>query len=698
MIRSPQPPRRLHPARIAVASALCASAAYAQQAPADDDATDATLPPVVVTGEKTTRPIEQTSPSVKVFGARDLDANPGLATARNLLENTVNVTSSGTQNFAPAVRGIDGTGPSQGADAYYAGTRSRLNVQVDGRAASFNEIVFGDLGLWDVQQVEIFRGAQSTLQGRNAIAGTVIYKTNDPGFEPEYGARLLTGNHRQRQAAAVLSGPILEDEIAYRIAVDRQTSETFVKGFAGYPGVADPGEYEASNMRGKLLFKPKSLPGFSTLLTLARTDSRMPQTEAVARPFGDLTVPASRSYRQMPVFAPKVTSGIVDTTWHLSDAWTLENRLVAGDFRIRRHAAPGDGSSLVDGNDYTLEPRLRYAAPDKRLSGLVGLYGFRADQRDTMNLLGGGAWKDRTRTTAIYGEITSALGAVYELTLGGRYEREHRLRQGSLAFFKTDFDETYTPFLPKLSLAWKANADHTFGAAVARGYNGGNAGFTYQRPYTNYTYDPEYVWNYEAFARSRLLDGRLRLNGNLFLSRYKDMQLPFDQNPDPTVWSYVVRNAPRAETYGAEFGAAWLPLRDLELSADVGLLRTRVTRYPNSGVQGHELPRAPRFTTVLGADWRAPHGWTLGASARYSSAYYSDITNLPRAKVEPGWLFNARASRLIGKARLFAYVNNLFDSQRPLLISTDPGAVSDAKDLANLPRPRTVGLGVEFWL
>ena len=126
--------------------------AHAQQAApapaAPASGVEATLPAVIVTGEKTSRSLDRTAPSVKVFSARDLDSNPGLTSSRELLENTANVTASGTQNLAPAIRGIDDTGPSQGSDAFLAGTRSRLDVQVDGRAASFNEITFGDLGLW----------------------------------------------------------------------------------------------------------------------------------------------------------------------------------------------------------------------------------------------------------------------------------------------------------------------------------------------------------------------------------------------------------------------------------------------------------------------------------------------------------------------------------------------------------------------
>jgi outer membrane receptor protein involved in Fe transport len=663
------------------------------QVVADTSPREVALPAIIVTGEKSQRSIEHTAPSVKVFTASDLDAAPDLASTRALMEETVNVTSSGTSNLAPAVRGVDGTGPSQGSDAFLAGTRSRLNIQVDGRPATYNEITFGDLGLWDVDQVEVFRGAQSTLQGRNAIAGTIIYKTNDPTFIPEYAGRVVLGSRQQRQVSALASGPLVDGELAYRIALDRQTSDSFVKGYQSYPGVDDPGEFETSSVRGKLLFKPHALRGFSTLVTLAHTSHTAPQTETIARPFGDKVT----SYPSMPVFAPSVTSGVVDTTWPLSEQFTLENRLVVGDYSVRRRAVAADGSATIDGHDYTLEPRLRYRSPDKRWTGFVGLYGFSAKQHDTLDLFGGGAWDDRTSTTALYGEATVALRPDLELTAGGRYEREHRRRLGTLAFFTTDFDESYTNFLPKLSLAWQTDEHTTVGAAISRGYNGGNAGFTYEAPYVNYTYKPEYVLNLEGFARKSLQGGRLRLTANVFVSQYKDMQLPFDLNPDPTKWAYVVRNAPRAQTYGAELGAKWQATPALRLNAELGLLHAKVTRYAGSGVEGHVLPRAPKVSTVLGVNWRAPNRLEAGLTARYSSGYYSDITNLERGRVEPGWIANARVSYPMGKARLFAYATNLFDAKRPVLLDADPGAATNAADAATLPRPRTIGVGIEAW-
>src|SRR5690606_36755196 len=101
---------------------------------------------------------------------------------------------------------------------------------------------------------------------------TAVVKTNDPSFEREIGARAMIGNHGQRQYAAVLNAPLLADEVAFQVAVDRQLCESGTHGFAGYTGVGDPGEYESDTVRAKLLVQPKALPGFSALVTLARTD------------------------------------------------------------------------------------------------------------------------------------------------------------------------------------------------------------------------------------------------------------------------------------------------------------------------------------------------------------------------------------------------------------------------------------------
>ncbi len=641
---------------------------------------------VTVFGERSERSLKDTAASVAVFDARTLERRPGFDASNNVLALIPNVTVSGTTNMAPAVRGVDGTGPAQGADAFFAGTRARLNVQVDGRPTSYNEVVFGDTGLWDVEQVEVFRGSQSTLQGRNAVAGTVVVKTKDPTYHRETLLRVGGGTFDSRGIAGAISGPIVDKQLAYRFTFDRRSSESFAR-FTPYDRVESPGAFDLLTLRGKLLIEPKALNGFTTLVTVNHASFEGPQTESLERPFGEHR--ASSPF--MPVFEPTSTSVIFDTTWKRSDRLSFENTLSYTGVRIERKAEPGDGNALIDGRELVIEPRVRFAGWGGRLKGFGGLYVFNAHQDETIDLFGGGAFDDKTTTVAGFGEATMTLRRDLDLTVGGRWEREDRRRTGADGPFRIDFDETYRVFSPKAGLAWRATDAVTVGANVSRGYNAGAAGFTFEPPFVSYTFEPEFVWNYEAFGRADLKGGRLSLTGNVFFSDYTDMQLPFDLNPDPRVWSFVVRNADEARTYGAELGARWAGFPGWQFFADVGLLKTEITRFAGSGVEGHELAQSPAFTSTVGIAYQHASGVDAALDARFSDAYFSNVTNDPRGKVDPYWLVNAQIGYTISHVRLYAVLSNLFDSDAAILV--EPGDTT-ADDTGSILRPRGVSLNL----
>jgi outer membrane receptor protein involved in Fe transport len=649
-----------------------------------------TLAPVTVTGERVARSIMETSTSVVVLDSETLEELPRIDSTNDVMERIPNVTTTGTTNFAPAVRGVNGTGPAQGADAFFAGTRPRLNVQIDGRPASYNEVVFGDMALWDVEQVEVLRGPQSTLQGRNAIAGTVIVKSKDPTYDYEVGGRFIAGNEKTRQGSAFVSGPIVDDQLAFRLAVDRKTSDSFVN-MEPFRDI-DPEEFKSLTLRGKLLIEPKAIEGLSTLLTFTHTDYSGPQTETVRQPFDahESSSPA------MPVFRPQTTGGIIEPSWEINDNLTLEGTFSLTDVRVNRYARAGEGNAQIDGLEAVAEPRLRFAAFDGRLTGIGGVYVFDAHQDEFIDFPVPGTFDDDTTTGALFGEATFAAFENIDLIFGARLEQEKRRRTGGVGPFVIDFDETYQAFLPKVGIAWHAMDELTFGAVVSRGYNGGGAGFTFEPPFLSYTYKPEWVWNYEVYGRADLYGGKLALTGNLFFADYKNMQLPFDLNPDPNLWSVVIRNADRTITYGAEVGARWLALPGLELFADIGLLKTEITDYPGSGVEGNDLPQAPAFTTDFGAIYHHSSGFEISADARFSDAYYSDVQE-PRGKTDPYIVVNSQVGYTfvndLASVRLFVFVDNIFDADEAILI--EQGA-TPADDIASILRPRTFGVGLQM--
>lgn len=643
----------------------------------------AVLDALTVSGEKTERSLQDTATSVAVFDTRSLDERPYMATTNSVFGRVANVTGAESNNFAPTVRGVDGTGPTNGGYAFVAGIRPRLNLLIDGRPASFNELVYGDASLWDVEQVEVLRGPQSTIQGRNAIAGAMVVKTKDPTWDWQGGGRVLGGSYDLFQTAAYVSGPLVADQLAMRLAVDRKTGESYVSGARSYASVSNPNEFESETIRGKLLFEPKKLDGFSTLLTFNYNRTLQPQGEQVRWPEAGLT---SAYPTNMSTFEPRTTSGIADTTWILNDALTLENSFSYTDLGIIRRAPPGDGYVSIKGYELLEEPRLRFTGMDGRLKGLGGLHAFHASQDELFNFAffgGDNYFKDLTTTYAAFGEATYSLLSDVDATLGGRLERENRRRlllSGGLP--RVNFDETYEVFLPKAGLAWHLRKEWTVGTTVSRGYNGGGAGTTFVGG-TLYQFSPEYVWNYEAYTRMDLLEGRLNLTGNVFYADYKNMQLPF--NPGGA-GEDVVRNAPKAHTIGAEVGARWLATPNLSIFGNIGLLKTEIDEF---GVySGNDLANAPALTVDAGFNYKFAGGFDAGADLRYSEAYYSSIDNAPRGKVDPYVVANTQAGYQIApSARIFAFVNNVFDTRAELRIYND--------NSADINRPRTFGLGLD---
>jgi outer membrane receptor protein involved in Fe transport len=163
---------------------------------------------------------------------------------------------------------------------------------------------------------------------------------------------------------------------------------------------------------------------------------------------------------------------------------------------------------------------------------------------------------------------------------------------------------------------------------------------------------------------------------------------------DPTDFSFIVKNAPQAQTYGAEFGAQARVTHGLQVYANLGALHAKITKYPGSGFQGNELPLSPRMTGAAGVTFNR-HGWDASFNMRYSDSYFSDIENNPRGNVAPYWVGNAQMGWSFQHFRVYGHVENVFDSSKAVAIYS---GATPAEDGANILKPRTCWLGVEWRL
>ncbi|NNS10141.1 TonB-dependent receptor [Erwinia sp. JH02] len=637
---------------------------------------------LVVTGEKVTRSIYDTGSSVKVYDKDAIDALPHAVDIRDIMQMIPNITDTGMGNDLPTIRGLDGSGPATGATAFFTGSRPRINMSVDGRSLSYNEMAFGSQSLWDIDRTEVFLGPQSYVQGRNAIAGAVVMTTRDPTFEWESAVKGGFGTQNSTQTAAMLSGPLIEDELAFRLSVDRQRRKSYVDLINYDPYDGDVRQIETNTARMKLLYNPSNLRELSTKLTVNHFDSIAPQNEALSPE----TNTTARYDRRRPVFQNQYNSTIWDISWDQSEQFSLSNKMIYTGFNQHRHAYTAGPSANVGGHEFQTSPLVHFATDDNVWHGLAGINYFRASQDEDIYLFGGSYFKDETQTASAFAELTYALTEQVDVTASSRVEREHRRRVGSGGASAVDFDETWDVFLPKLDVAWKPMESQTYGAKVSRGYNGGGAGITFSAPLVTYTYDPEYVWNYELYSRHHIDAANLDLTSNIFYNDYKNMQLPYSLASGST----VISNADKVETYGAELGAIWKPTLDFELNSSVGLLKTKIKEFGGSTNEGNALPRAPGYTANVGAKYMLLPGVELSGNVKFSGSYYSAYDNDSEGRISPYWISNVQLAYTFQYGRATLYAQNLFDSDHSLSISAND------RTTAITQRERLVGTSLEL--
>lgn len=648
-----------------------------------------TLPSITVVGEKTARSIMDTGSSVEIFDSQRIESLPAAKTASDLLRLTPNVLDVGSGNDLPTVRGVDGSGPATGATAFLAGSRPRLNMSIDGRSLTYNEQAFGARDLWDMETVEVYRGPQSLMQGRNAVAGAVVMKTKAPTWYWEGAAKGALGEYNSRQMAAMISGPVVKDQVAVRVSLDHQQRESPVD-LMHYEPVGNPREVENLNARMKVLIEPKALPDVSSTVTASFYDSRAPQIEQ-----NPAAVDNARFSHLRPVFENQSMSGIWDLSWKFTDNLSFENKLIYTDFANNRVGVYGSTvpTAAIDGDELVVEPMARFNGLDKRLRGLFGLRYFESGQDEKVSNLAPNPvstyrFRDETETQSAFGEVTYGLFPQIDVTVGGRFEQEHRSRVGrnDNNNRSVNFDKTFTALLPKLDVAWKPDDDQTYGVKVGRGFNAGGAGVTFTSG-ANYVYDEEYVWNYELYTRHRLADNRVELTSNLFYNDYQDYQLPYTVSAG----NIEIRNLSKVVTYGVELGARWKATRDLDIYGSGGLLETKIEEaFAGYNVTGNHLPRAPRHTATLGAKWTFLEDFDLGGNVSYTGKYMSAVDNDLRGKIDPYFLANVELGFNFDAGRAALFAKNLLDSENELLI------YNNDRSVPLVEHPRTLGASLEL--
>ncbi|MEM9179729.1 MAG: TonB-dependent receptor [Pseudomonadota bacterium] len=295
------------------AALVSTQTAVAQLDSADQDQ-EARQDTIIVTGQKIARSLQDTPESVAVVTSIDIE-NQNINDLSDAIARTANL-SAFADDRGFSIRGIDSENVSG------AGLSDLATIYVDGAPLSRDATRGGPLNIWDVEQVEFLRGPQSTLQGRNALAGAIIVNTTNPSYEWSGRARAVaTSEINETRFGVAFGGPIIDEQLAFRIAAEIAEEDGIVENIT-LGGNDD--ERETSSIRGKLLIEPNAIPDLKVLLSYTHDDRKFGDNIASlagADPEDDRQIASNRMYQDDTTY----DLGVASIEYDLNDAWSLKS-------------------------------------------------------------------------------------------------------------------------------------------------------------------------------------------------------------------------------------------------------------------------------------------------------------------------------------------------------------------------------------
>ncbi|MEM9690486.1 MAG: TonB-dependent receptor [Pseudomonadota bacterium] len=686
---------------------LWVASAWAQDSSDGADGPDAAegTEEIIVFGTKIERSLAEETSSVDVVTGAEIAREP-VIDLYEIVDRIPNVNAAlGQQGFV--VRGVDQRG--------VGGSTLTVTVFVDDSPLGNQTTFFGPLDSWDLSQVEVYRGPQSTNFGRNSIAGAIYIRTQDPRFEWDTKARVEAGNNGILQGALAFGGPLLDDKLAFRLSASHRESDGFIfNTFLNEEADAT----EQTTTRLKFLFEPND--SLSIITTSSYTEhSAGEDILSATNGVPGALIDASEVNRTVAYNIPgsegtETFIQAINAQLDISDTLSLTSITTYQDtdyFRIEDFQTdpnnPDDNPALAlnrTGVDEVLTQELRLTYVGERFSGTLGAYYLDAEDgfNDSFTLTGAildpsldfllltreGDRKDEVRNKALFFDGEYQLTDKLDLLFGVRYDNEDQadntlsrtfvanpevipflppVVQAQLGFLLGDVspatDADYDAVLPKIGLRYRVNDNTNLGFVIQRAYRAGGSDVDFVTSGV-IDYDPEYLTNYELSARTTLLNGRLSWNSNIYFSDYTDQQVTESFPPPVDAFGFTV-NAGESELFGFETDATYRVSAALDVYGSLGYAHTEFIEFMDSDgtdFSGNRFPYAPEWSANLGVSYDGQSGLFGGVDVNYQSDQYANNFNVPEDLEGERILVNARFGyRINDTITVAAIARNLFD-------------------------------------
>ncbi len=587
-------------------------------------------------------------------------------------------------------------------------------------------------GLSDIERIEVLRGPQGTLYGRNAMGGVINIITKQPGNNISGFAELNTGNYAQQRYSAGIRIPVVKNKLFIGASAVYDSRNGFYTN-TFYNNRFDDQHGFMGN------YYLKFLPGKNWNITFNakhrnnRNKGAFPLVngleEAFANPF---------------VLSQNATATMIDNTFNSSLSVSHTGRKInfssqtAYQSNYRYYNKPLDGDfSPIDGvtiiNDYgkdwnqvkVFTEEIKFSNPASttgKLKWILGSYFFFQDNPvkqtthfgDDALLVGApdtdfgviNTTKGKTNGIAFFGQATYSITKKLQIIAGLRYDHEKKKYDVQGQYYKdpdptplfdtrpdTSASVSFNALSPKLGLAFSITDKTNIFISYSRGYRTGGLTSLSSDPSQPplYPYKPEYSNNIELGIKNNLFSNRLQLGITGFITTVTDAQVPTLILPDAIT---VTKNAGKLSSKGIEFEMAAAPLKGLRLNYNFGYTDAHYKKLKLSqngtsvDLDGKKQLYTPESTSMLGLQYEYAFGkkeaFKLHTRGEwfYIGQQYFDLSN--NIKQPDYSLFNLRFGISYKQYGLYFWGRNLAD-KKYIAYAYDFGAV-------HLGAPKTYGV------
>jgi iron complex outermembrane receptor protein len=655
--------KNLQYAALGVAGALSCTTAMAQQA----SRTGPVLEEIVVSAQRTQESLQDVPISVTALGEDDLERRQ-VTNTLDMISQVPNLVGSNNVGLGSAtsffLRGV-------GQDESISTSDPAVGTYIDGVyiARQINNNSY----LYDVERIEVLRGPQGTLYGRNTSGGAVRIITVKPEDEFKGYLDLSYGDYDRYSVKGMLNAP-LSDALSFRLnAFTLGQGEGFQKSLTTGKEFWAP---EGVGGRVQLRYQPSDAVDATLSIDYADEEG----TEVIGSDFNrntdkDFFTVVSGLKDQ---FAETDQIGVTlnmefalgDMTLASITGWRDLNqtyRLDLSDDVVPQYVLPHDSNHKQVSQEFTL------SATSGKLDWLAGVFYMKEENESTIGdelFLFGGALAGNFRKTldndadsyAIFAQATYNLTDHFAITLGGRYTEEDKtvdvvqyvVLPGPATGGDGDFpgakgvlvplwdtsdikaagtpsDLTFTEFTPKVALEYRQSEDLLWYASYTEGFKSGGWNARVTDPLDFVAFDPETVKSYEVGLKSELFDNRLRANLTLFRADYDDFIITaLNENG-----RFVTINAAEVQIQGVEAELMFRATDDLDLFGNLGTMDNEYKKLVGADFPiTNEVKRTPKLSYQLGFNWSIPvatwgGGFFTTGTFSHQDEYYGGLKNDP---------------------------------------------------------------------